>query len=419
MERGAPWRKILPSVPSPFLPPPFLLKKETMALPGVQIQVADGALGRTVATADGIVGLVLTGVAASGLGLGFVTRLNSLAEAVALGITATTHPHAYGQIADFYAQAGSGAELWIELVAETTTHAAVYAAAGPMSKLLLLADGRITIAGHSMGRAGGYAPSRTGLVDYDLPAVAAAAQVLAVEQAAAFSPVRIVLDGSYLISPLPGVIPSVKGAGDRVAVFVGVGLANGLATASMGRLLGRLAAIPVHQSVARVKTGSFSANGSLTSTIGLEGYTTAAIGGLHDAGYMALRTFQGKQGAFVTDDVTLAAATSDYTSLARGRVIDKAIRLAYLTYVEELNDTVEITEKGTLLPTKVSYIEDVILRALNQRLLAEGNCSGVAVSVDPNQNVIATDKIEVVIKITPLGYLKSIVVKLGFYNPAN
>lgn len=390
-----------------------------MALPGVQIQVADGALGRTVATADGVAGLVLTGIAASGLALNTAGRIYSLSDAVALGITAATHPHAYGQIADFYAQARSGAELWIILVAETTTHAAVYAdLTGPMFKLLTLASGRITIAGHSMGRASGYTPSRTGLVDYDLPAVAAAAQVLAVAQAAQFSPVRIVLDGSYLITPLPA-YSTIKGAGDRVAVFLGVGEVAGRNTASMGRLLGRLAAIPVHQSVARVKTGPFAANGSLTSGSSIDAYSRAAIGGLHDAGYMALVNFQGKQGAFVTHDVTLAAPTSDYTSLARGRVIDKAIRLAYQTYVEELNDTVEITEKGTLLPTKVSYIEDVILRALNQRLLAEGNCSGVDVSVDPNQNVIATDKIEVVIKITPLGYLKNIVVKLGFYNPAN
>lgn len=391
-----------------------------MPLPGVQIQVGDGALGRTVATADGVAGLVLTGIAASGLGLNTVARINSLSDAVARGITLATHPHAYKEIGDFYAQAGSGAELWIILVADTTTHAAVYAnLTGPMLKLLTMAGGRITIAGHSMGRQVGYAPTRVALVDYDLPAVAAAAQVLATAQAAQFTPVRIVLDGSYLIESLPGVIASVKGGSDRVAVFLGTDALFGKSVASMGRFMGRLAAIPVHQSVARVKTGPFSANGSLTSTTPITDYTAADLGLLHDAGYMALRTFTGKQGAYVTDDVTLAAPTSDYTSLARGRVIDKAIRLAYLTYVEELNDTVEITEKGTLLPTKVSYIEDVILRTLSQRLVAEGNCSGVAVSVDPNQNVLATDKIEVVIKITPLGYLKNIVVKLGFYNPSN
>jgi hypothetical protein len=391
-----------------------------MALPGVQIQVADGALGRTVATDDGVAGLVLTGIAASGLALNTPKQLFSLADAVAVGITLATHPHAYAQIQDFYNQAGNGAELWISLVAEATTHASVFVndPTSPMAKLLTLAGGRITIAGHSMGRAGGYSPTMTDLLDYDLAAVATAAQVLATAQAALFSPVRIILDGSYLIVPLPAVT-SKKGSNDRVAVFVGSATASGARVASMGRLLGRLAVIPVHQSVARVKTGQFSSNGSLTSGLALSSYEEAKIGSLHDGGYMALRSYQGKQGAYVTDDVTLASPTSDFTSLARGRVIDKAIRLAYQTYVNELNDTVEITAKGTILPTKVSYLEDVINRALSQRMLAEGNCSAVAVSVDPNQNVLATDKVEVVIKITPLGYLKNITVKLGFYNPAN
>jgi hypothetical protein len=388
-----------------------------MALPSVQINVADGALGRTTTTDDGVGAMVITGIAATSLALNVAAKIYSLQDAIALGITLATHPHAYAQISDYYDQAGSGAELWIMLISEATTSASVFTATtGPMAKLLEAAQGRVTIAANSMNRAGGYTPTMTGLVDYDLPAVAALAQIIATSQAAKFSPVRIILDGCYLLNPLTGVV-SVKGAGDRVGVFLGVS-ETGKRTSSMGRFLGRLAAIPVHQSVARVKTGMFSANGALTSSLALSAYSDAQIASLHDAGYMAVRTFQGLLGAFVTDDLTLASPTSDFTSLARGRVIDKAIRLAYQTYVLEINDTVEVGTDGKLLPTKVSYIEDVILRTLKTRMVAEGNCSSVAVTVDPTQNVIANDRIEIVVKITPLGYLKNIVVKLGFYNPA-
>lgn len=386
-------------------------------LPGVKIQVADGALGRTVATADGIAAMVLTGIAATGLALNVPTRIYSIADAITLGITAATHPHANGQINDFYEETGTGAELWITLVAEATTHAAIFTATtGPMQKLLDTSQGRVTIAATSLGRAAGYAPVMTGLLDYDLPAVAGLAHIIAKGYADRFSPLRIMLDGSYLLSPLTGVV-SVKGAGERAAVFAGVS-EPGKRAASMGRFLGRLAAIPVHQSIARVKTGRFSANGALTSGLALSTYSEAQLASLHDAGYMVLRTFQGIQGAFVSDDLCLASETSDFTSIALGRVMDKAIRIAYQTYVYELNDTIEIGSDGRLLPTKVSYLEDVITRALSQRMLAEGNCSAVQVSVDPTQNVLSTNSIEVVVKITPLGTLKQITVKLGFYNPA-
>lgn len=389
-----------------------------MALPGVDIDINDGALGRSVATDDGVAGLVLTGVAATGLALNVVKRITTLAEVIAMGITFATHPHAYTQLAGFYKKAGDGAELWFMLVSEATTTPDVFVlTTGPMDKLLEAAQGRVTIAGNSMGRAGGYTPVTSGILDYNIGAVATAVQALAVKYADRFAPVRIILDGTYLIDPLTG-ITAIKGAGDRVGVFLGV-TESGKRTSSMGEFLGQLAVIPVHQSIARVKTGPFAANAFLTSGKANTAYPVGTLDSLHDSGYMALRGFLGVFGAFVTDDLTLAAPTSDFTSLARGRVIDKAIRIAYQTYVYELNDTIEIGNDGKLLPTKVSYIEDVITRALSTRMLAEGNCSAVATSVNPAQNVLATDTIEIVIKITPLGYLKSIIVKLGFTNPAS
>lgn len=388
-----------------------------MPLPGVQINVADGALGRSVATDDGVAGLVLTGIAATGLALSVPKQIFSLSEAVELGITPATHPHAYNEIRKFYNKAFSGAELWILLTSEATTQENVFAASvGAMDTLLTASLGRITIAATSMGRAAGYTPTVTGSLDFAIGPVATAAQSLAAAYAAKFTPVNIIVDGTYFSDTNP--VTSIKGAGDYVSVFVGAEEA-GKRASTMGSLLGSLAAIPVHQSVARVKTGVFCAEGYLTSGLSIKRYNPALIGQLHDAGYMALRNYPGVFGTFVTDDLTLAAPTSDFTSLARRRVMNKAIRIAYSTYVYEINDTIEIGPDGKLLPTKVSYIEDVIKRALRTRMLAEGNCSAIDVTVNPDQNVLETDQIEIVVKITPLGYLKHIIVKLGFYNPAN
>jgi hypothetical protein len=51
-------------------------------------------------------------------------------------------------------------------------------------------------------------------------------------------------------------------------------------------------------------------------------------------------------------------------------------------------------------------------------MTANREVSGVSCLVDPNQNVISTSKVNVVLKIRPVGYASDIEVSLGFDNPA-
>lgn len=390
-----------------------------MALPKVDIQVSSGGLGRVANTEDFVCALVLSGIAAANLAQNVAARVFSLAGAVALGVTPSTHAHAHQQISNFFAVAGANAKLWIVLVPDTTTAAAVVADNGALDRTLAAAQGEVTLAGWSIKRASGYTPGSE-YFDYDIAAIGAQCQVVAARYATAFAPVRIIMDGSYLNSTkfnAGDALPTLKGIGDRVAVFVG---ADGLGDrhAAMGRLFGWYAAAQVHDNPGKVKRGAFLGTGYLTTGLAVGPYVEAQIGSLHDAGIMALRTYVGVGGAYVTDDPSFAGSISDFSALARGLVIDKAIRLTYLTYVNEVNDSIEITDKGKIAPTKVSYLEDQIENALRLRMTAEGNISSASCTVDPNQDVLATDKIEISIAIVPVGYLKEIVVKLGFDNPA-
>jgi hypothetical protein len=92
-----------------------------MALPKVDIQVSSGGLGRVANTEDFVCALVLGGIAAASLAQNVAARVFSLAGAVALGITPSTHAHAHQQISNFFALAGNNAKLWIMLVPDTTT----------------------------------------------------------------------------------------------------------------------------------------------------------------------------------------------------------------------------------------------------------------------------------------------------------
>lgn len=379
--------------------------------------MGNGGLGRVATTTD-VCALVLSGPAALGLPQNTPARLFSVQGAEALGITSTSHPHAHAQISAFFGLA-NGAGLWIALVPDTTLVSAVVGTAGAMEVLLNAAIDTITLAGVSIRRAVGYAPG-AGYFDYDLAAVANQAQTMAQLYAAKYAPLRIVLDGSYLNGAkysAGDALPALAGVGDRVCVFAGAE-AEGDRHAAMGRLMGWLASAPIHESAGRVKRGAFAGLGYLTTGVAIDKYQDAQIDALHQAGIMALRRFAGKGGAYITNGVTLAANTSDFKLLALGRVIDKAIRLSYLTYVDEINETVEITAEGKLAPTRVSYLEDRIENALRLRMTAEGNISSARCLIDPKQDVLATSRIEVQVRIIPLGYLEEIVVKLGFENPA-
>ncbi|MFC5408012.1 DUF2586 family protein [Larkinella bovis] len=394
-----------------------------MAQPKVDIQIQNGGLGRTATVRDGVAGLVVTGIAASGLALGVPKRFYSLAEAEAVGILKSVSGllHAWTQISDFFATAGDGAELWVILIANTTTQATAVALTGddssPLEKLLVGALGRITVVGTSLGRAGGYTPSYSQGFDGGLTAAAGAAQSVAGKFYGRYTPVHVILDGAFMDPALNYTNYRSGGSNNHVSCFVGTDVA-GSRVACMGKLLGRIASNPVQRNVGRVKDGPFMAEGHLTTGLPVVSMAKAALDAIHDAGFILPRIHLGIPGVFLSDDPTLVDAADDFTSISRNLVIGKAVRLTYATYVQELLDEVEITEEGRISPSKVAYYEGRIEQTLIQQMVTNGNCSSVSCSINPRQNILSTDRLEIDLKIVPVGQLKEIVVKLGFSNPA-
>ena len=129
-----------------------------------------------------------------------------------------------------------------------------------------------------------------------------------------------------------------------------------------------------------------------------------------------MHTIPNVNGYYFNSDPACVSDTSDYSSLARGRVIDKTIRLAYATFIEEIEDDVEIDENGNLSPPIVKYYQQKIVSAIETSMA--GEISGVECYIDPAQDVLATNKVIVdKLSIRPKGYSTFIDVKLGFDNP--
>lgn len=387
-----------------------------MGLPKVEVKLGNGNLGRSVATADGVAGIVLTGVATPNLPLATPKVIFNLDDAATLGITETgTNASAWRHIREFYDLAGEGAELHIMTVADTVTltQMADVADAASAKKLLDAAQGRIRLLGLTRKPPVSYTPVLTEGLDKDSLDAIPKAQQLALAFAAQYKPVRIIVEGRVIDTEH---IANLKDLRTFSANHVGImaGSTQNDGSASVGLALGRAAVVPVQRNLGRVKDGALPVLQAYVNTQKLEDFSAAEQ--LHDKGYIFLRSFIGRSGYFVNDDPMCAPVTDDYSQLTLGRVIDKATIISYQTYLDELNDEVQLDEQGRISTPIVKYLQARIENAVN--LAMDGEISSFSAFIDENQQVLSTGKLIVKAAIVPVGYTKTIEVLLGFINPA-
>lgn len=389
-----------------------------MALPKISISLTSGALGLVAPGADGVCGMVLNGVAATSLALGTSKQGFSLADFIAVGIDAaydtTNSVKVYRQIKEFYDEAGDGAELWVMLVSQATNIQTILdKTTSNAKKLLDDSAGRIKFLGVCRNPAGGYTPSTSAnQIDLDVVNALTTGQALTDDMQAAFRPISIVIEGYAYTGTTSGLADLKAKTSKNLSVLIGNSESG--ARAAIGLLLGRLASVPVQRNPGRVKDGALLITAGYLGTSAFESVEASAAA-IHDKGFITLRKYTGKAGYYFSDDPTAVAATDDYSSLARVRVINKAIRIAYSTYVEEILDEVEIDPTtGFISAAKAKYYQSLIERAVNTAMA--GEISGFSAYVDPTQNVLSTNKICIDARIVPFGYAKEIQVSLGFSN---
>jgi Protein of unknown function (DUF2586) len=96
------------------------------------------------------------------------------------------------------------------------------------------------------------------------------------------------------------------------------------------------------------------------------------------------------------------------------RAIDKAIRGIYIKMVPHVNSPVlldKVTRK--LAPETVDFLELEAGKALEQMEKA-GELSGYTVSIDPNQDVNATNQIVINISNNKVGVSRNFIINIGY-----
>ena len=385
-----------------------------MSLSNVNITINRNGLGQVAVQGDGTAGIYLQGVAvADKLELETPYVIKSVKEAEAIGITVEgANMSAFRQINEFYQTAGAGKKLFL-IVSDKGAKSEVLKSC--VEKLLNYAGGEISLMGICL-------PVLTdaetqGGLSKEVFDVQTAMQSLAEAYTDKIMPFTAVIAGVGFKGGAQDLTDLKTMSNYRTQIALTATDDSGVA--AIGQLLGAYVSQPVYRKVSRVKNGALpmtTGNAFLTDKKTIEGRVDL-LDELSDKCYIVYRDFPGRTGYFYNGDYTATLETDDLRYIARIRVIDKALKIAYNTYVGELDDEINITQDGKLDPAQVSYLQELIYNQVMGNM--KEAISNFSATIDPDQNVLSGKGTDVVLSITPKGYLNPINVVLGFINPAN
>jgi hypothetical protein len=408
-------------------------------LPNINFTFNDGALSLAPANIDGTSGLITTGVPVSGgLQLDTPYLLTSLQALEDLGVdeaydianlTLLWHhcreffriKEAKNQTAELYIMVKDPSVPMSDLVDKDL-------AAG-VSDLLNFANGKINLLAVAQIAT---SPSISAGIEDEVPLAIAKAQLLADERIAEKSPLFVFVEGRNLDALANiGNYPDLKAGTDKnVAVIIAQdkAVANKDAAfagyAAVGTALGVAAAGQVNHSIAwvgqfniqSVGLGAFLApalsNGELIQNIG-----TGALTTISDLGFIFARTFPNVQGCYFSDSPTATASTSDYSTIENVRVVNKVVRRVYAALLPRLNGPVLLDPASGRIAADVAASFEANCAASTADMLTNEEASRLTYVVDPNQNILSTQKLNIQARILPTGKAREIVVNIGFENP--
>ena len=377
----------------------------------------NGQLGTVGESPDGLFALVCGALAVTKkLALDKAYTLHSFDELAKLGVTQENNARLYKHVKEFYDEVEEGTKLVIFPVDKAKTFTELLDKdTGAIKELITAQNGALR--GIFVAGDGREATLTTNGLDDDLFTALPKAQQLAEwATTSLYAPLFIILEGRGYKG---GAVKDLhKEAYNRVGILIGdtVKASEG---AAVGMMAGRLATLPVQRNIARVKNGALKPIALFIGDKPVE-ENASAVSDLYDAGYITPRKYVGKAGYFFTDDRLACEQTDDYAHITARRTIDKAYRIAYAALLDLMMDELSVNEDGTLQHGIIMAWQQMMENAVNRAMTAAGelsadeNGAGCKAYIDPTQNVLATSKIELVLKVRPFGYARYIDVKLGF-----
>lgn len=384
-------------------------------LPRIKINFLGGQLGKVGASLDGLVAILIASTAVSKtFELGKSYAISGPSDLARLGVTADNNPELYRHVQAFYREAEAGAELILCGVDASKTMVEICAEGGEAQKLIERHAGAMRAIFIS-SPAGDSEAVTEGLSPDVFKAIPKAQELAEKATNELYAPLFIVIDGrNYTGENLKSFAEEKH---NRVAVLVG-DTVKGSKGAALGVLAGRIASKPVQRNIGRVRDGELKQQEFYLGDKLVEERLDQVVE-LHEKRYISPRRYVGRSGYFFADDNLLAKVSDDYSQIALRRVIDKAYRIAYNTLLDYMLDEIALTEEGKMQAHIAKAWEQNVEDAINREMTANGELSsedgnGCKCFIDPTQNVVATSKIAISLKVRPFGYARYIDVNLGF-----
>lgn len=130
--------------------------------------------------------------------------------------------------------------------------------------------------------------------------------------------------------------------------------------------------------------------------------------------FLVLKTLAGGvPGFFVEQPNSMAASGSDFASLHNGRVIDKACYYGYLAALPFTNEDWDLGADGRISEDSARAIESEVQQKIANALLSGGNATAVQVVVNRTDDVLATGRVRMKLRVKPKAYSKFIEVDVG------
>lgn len=397
----------------------------------VNIFETNGAIGAAKTDKDGVVGIIANGVnVGGGFALGDILELYSLTDAESKGITeaydSDNEVLLWHEVRDFYEEAGAGAKLYLMPVAKTVTLSQMADKANEYAAAMIEATkGEVRLIGlNYFGDAG----TLTNGISEEVINAIHKAKELGGESFAKHRPVSFVIAG-HAFTGDTSALTDLRADDGPNASRVSVSLLQiadasvATSSAAVGLLLGRMAAIPVQANAGRVKDGSLKPlklkmGGKQVSTY----KTCTQLRIAADKGYIVPRTYDNKPGYYIFDDPTCTPVTDDYAWVHRRRPMDKAHRITHEVFVLELLDDIDIdADTGQMAPAVAKHFQSIAETAIRTNMIAGSRpeISGVSFLVDPQQNVLATSKVQAKLRVVPKGMNREFEIEIGYLNPFN
>lgn len=416
-----------------------------MALPGVQVFIQGGGLGRRNPSGDDCAAAIFNGPSPGSaplLQLGTTYLLKSPADAEVLGIDAAYDTAndvlVFHHISEFFRMNPNGS-LWIMLVAQSVTLTQMADKANAYAYKLI--NDSHEVSGETPARrlgifrcpATGYSPTTTDGMDADVfTAVAKAKELMTQLDSEKAWLGSIGIEGRAFTGTATNA-DSLR-ALEKGGVYVVIGQDGDIAAidalhasyAALGTFLGTRSRAKVNESTAWPEKFNLQDEGltkfidlRLSSNLSIGSYSVTDQTTLHDKGYIFAKRHRGLAGAYWSSNPSCDLESSDFAYITDREVMAKAARLVYAALLPKVESPVTVdAATGKLDPGFVTYLE-----RLGQSALAEMESavevSGKDVYIDPNQNIISTGVLAVKFTIVPTGTARQIEAYIGFATSLN